>query len=386
MSRIRLMVFTVALLFVFPVAAFALSPGDRVTYVTGTTARSGTLLVQTSTLDLVARAGTVSTQDQVVPSVVHPVATPTPTPSPTPTPTPSPSPSPTPSPTPTPTPTPTGSSNCMPDPSSCGYPDIETTGIQAGHTLTQTSGVVKLTTDGMVYEDRQVNGQILVQARNVTIRNVKVVMPAGASPGQIAIAVQPGGDWNQAPSAALTVEHAEIDFNGALEEKGIAFGGYTVRSTLFHNGSDCAFFGDNSTITDSLCASGPDTNDDGWPDASFGCPNGPHYDGFQSDGVDTTATVEHNVIRNPCGQTSAIILCNVGQTCRNIHITNNLMAGGGWTLYCTDGGGANGETVTGNRFARTYYPQGGYWGPAARCEQADVWSGNVWDDTSVPLG
>jgi hypothetical protein len=105
MSRIRLMVFIVALLFVFPVAAFALSPGDRVTYVTGTTARSGTLLVQTSTLDLVARAGTVSTQDQVVPSVVHPVATPTPTPSPTPTPTPSPSPSPTPSPTPTPTPT-----------------------------------------------------------------------------------------------------------------------------------------------------------------------------------------------------------------------------------------------------------------------------------------
>lgn len=88
----------------YPIAAFALSPGDRVTYVTGGTPRSGTLLVQTSNLDLIARSSTISTQDQVDPSLVKPVVVSTPTPSPTATPSPTPTSTPTATPTPSPTP------------------------------------------------------------------------------------------------------------------------------------------------------------------------------------------------------------------------------------------------------------------------------------------
>ena len=46
-----------------------------------------------------------------------------------PAPSPTPTPSPTPSPTPTPTPTP-GGNNCMPNPSACGFPDVENTGVE----------------------------------------------------------------------------------------------------------------------------------------------------------------------------------------------------------------------------------------------------------------
>jgi Calcineurin-like phosphoesterase len=67
--------------------AAAFSPGDHVSYVSAGTQRSGVLLVQTPALDLVARDGTTSTQDQVAPAVVHPFASPTPTPTPAPTPT-----------------------------------------------------------------------------------------------------------------------------------------------------------------------------------------------------------------------------------------------------------------------------------------------------------
>ena len=44
-----------------------------------------------------------------------------------------------------------------------------------------------------------------------------------------------------------------------------------------------------------------------------------------------------------------------------------------------------GETVSGNRFARTWFPRSGYWGPTTGCEDADVFSGNVWDDTGAAL-
>ena len=60
------------------------------------------------------------------------------------------------------------------------------------------------------------------------------------------------------------------------------------------------------------------------------------------------------------------------------------MAGGGWTVYCNAGPDVPNETVTGNRIARTYYPQGGYYGPFAGCDAADVFTGNVWDDTGAP--
>jgi hypothetical protein len=273
-------------------------------------------------------------------------------------------------------PPPPGGNNCMADPSVCGFPDVENTGVTPGTQLTPVNGSVTLSTPGQVYENKLVTGSIWVKAPNVTIRNVKLVATDDS------YAIRAFG-W-QDNVDGLVVDHVEIDLNGKLDIKGIAFDGYTAKNVFFHNGSDCAHFGDNVVIQDSLCVSGPDANDDGWPDGSSFC-NGPeHFDGYQSDGGDNI-TIRHNTIRNPCGQTSAILMSTNTSGIRNVTIQNNLMAGGGYTLYCNAGPDVANETVTGNRFAKTYYRGSGYWGPWTGCEDADVFSGNVWDDTGAAL-
>ena len=107
----------------------------------------------------------------------------------------------------------------------------------------------------------------------------------------------------------------------------------------------------------------------------------------------------HNTIRNACSQTSAILISTNTSPIRNVTITDNLMAGGGYTLYCDAGPDVQGtETVTGNRIAKTFFGAGragasdsssrggGYWGPTTECDDADTYSGNVWDDTGAAVG
>ena len=267
--------------------------------------------------------------------------------------------------------------NCMRDPSACGYPDVENTGVEPGVTLTPVSGSVTLSTAGQVYENKLVTGQITVTAPNVTIRNVKLV----ATDDWYGIKAF---GWNSNPDGLL-LEHVEIDLSNKTTGKGIAFDGYTARNVFFHNGSDCAHFGSGVVIEDSLCVSGPDANDDGWPDGSGFCDGPDHFDGLQSDGGDNI-TIRHNTIRNPCGQTSAILMSTNTSGIRNVTIEDNLLAGGGYTLYCNAGPDVPNQTVTGNRFSTYYFAKGGYWGPTTGCDDADVFSGNVWDENNQPLG
>ena len=60
-------------------------------------------------------------------------------------------------------------------------------------------------------------------------------------------------------------------------------------------------------IEDSLCSLGPDANSDGWADTTTFCGGGDHFDGIQSDGGNQVV-LRHNTIRNPCSQTSNILL------------------------------------------------------------------------------
>jgi hypothetical protein len=266
--------------------------------------------------------------------------------------------------------------NCMVDPSACGFPDVENVGVKPGVPLTPVSGEVTLSTRGQVYENKLVTGGITVTAPNVTIRNVKLV----ATDEYYGIRAF---GWLH-DTSGLLVEDVEIDMNGRLGIKGIAFDGYTARRVFFHNGSDCAHFGSDIVIEDSLCMSGPDANDDGWPDSTGFCNGEEHFDGLQSDGGDNII-IRHNTIRNPCSQTSAILMSTNTSGIRDVTISDNLMGGGGYTLYCNAGPDVPNERVTGNRFARTWYSKSGYWGATTGCQDADVYSGNVWDDTGENL-
>ena len=271
----------------------------------------------------------------------------------------------------------------MPDPSACGYPDVETVGVTPGTSLTPVNGVVTLSQSGQVFENKLVTGSIVVTATNVTIRNVRLLNTSSS----YAISVRPGQNWDRT-DANLLVDHVEIDLGGKLNIKGIAFNGYTLRNVFMHNGSDCAHFSGNVAIEDSMCVNGPDGNDDGWPDSTAFCNGTEHFDGFQFSGGGDIR-IDHNTMRNPCSQTSNILISNdpgYNSPIRDVAVTNNLLAGGGFSLYCADADDAvASETVTGNRIARTYHARGGYWGATAYCDDATSFSGNVWDDTGAAL-
>jgi hypothetical protein len=312
-----------------------------------------------------------------------PPATPVPTVSATQTPAPSQSPTATQTPTVAPTattagptvppasPTPTASSTtpagCMAVPSACGWPDASNTGTTGP--LTVVSGNVTLSTPGMVYANRDVRGCIRVTAANVTIRNVRVTCSSWYA---VSVVAGTGSDPWVAPNANLLIEDSEINLAGQLEGKGIAFAGYTARRVHFYGGSDCAHANANVVIADSFCeipAGGP--------------ADGPHYDGFQSDGG-SNLTFRHNTIRVPYSQTSAILMSTNTSPIRNVSIVDNLVAGGGYTIYCgTDSGGdVPGLTFTGNVISRTYFARGGYWGPVTGGLLGCPASGWRWDGQS----
>ena len=79
---------------------------------------------------------------------------------------------------------------------------------------------------------------------------------------------------------------------------------------------------------------------------------------------------------------AAIISNSGGDT--NVLIENNLLAGGGWTLYCESGGTGTNYRVINNRFSRKFGPKVGYFGPSTECSD-ETQSGNVYHETGRPL-
>ncbi len=260
-------------------------------------------------------------------------------------------------------PTPTGPVSCMSQPSACGWPDATNTG-PTGPLTVRSSGLT-ISTAGAVVQNLDIRGCVTVLARNVTIRNSRITCSA-----PYAVSVRAGdprvdNGW-QAADANLLLEDVEIDFAGQRDGKMIAFSGYTARRVWFHGGSDCAHFGVNVTVEDSFC------------DIPAGGPtDGPHYDGLQSDGG-RNIVIRHNTIRVPYSQTSAILMSTNTSPIADVAIVDNLVAGGGYSIYCgTDSGGAVRGTFTfgGNVVSRMFFPRGGYWGPTTSCPA----SGWRWD-------
>lgn len=332
------------------------------------------------------------------PSTTSPSPSPT-SPSPSPT-TPSPSPT-TPSPSPTvtvpPTTPPTGPVlGCMPVPSRCGWPDATNTGVPAGTVLTNRSGKVTLMS-GQSLINVNLSGCIQVLGSNTVIRNVRISVTCNT---YYAI------DYEDAPSNGNNlVENVEIDMaplpasssiiSGRLGQRSITGSGFTVKKVWWHNGADCVHYSSNVVVQDSFCDLAK---------IPAGYPGDPHIDGFQSSGG-TNVLLKHNTIRNPNGQTAAIINgpdLNVLGPQTNVRIVDNLMTGGGWTVYCDahseQGGPVPTSEFHGNRFARGYYTgsdnqggsfhnRSGQWGPMTDCNHvpaAQVY-GNVWDEDNSPI-
>jgi hypothetical protein len=123
-----------------------------------------------------------------------------------------------------------------------------------------------------------------------------------------------------------------------------------------------------------------------------------HVDGVQTYGLADTGglLIIHNTILgqettgnvSTDGNTSSCIALISGQ--HDITIDNNFLAGGGYTIYGPSQAAelAANVHVTNNHFSRSLYPNGGFYGTHTGFDLDGVgfvWSGNVWDETGLPL-
>jgi hypothetical protein len=118
---------------------------------------------------------------------------------------------------------------------------------------------------------------------------------------------------------------------------------------------------------------------------------GDHTNGIYTAGTTKPLMVYGNTIFNSLGQTDDINLdaSGPGQHVANKFVVDNLLAGGGYSIYggSSHGGRTSDIVIENNEFGRLYYPNSGQWGPAAFFDPrraGNVWSGNFWAGTSRP--
>ena len=273
--------------------------------------------------------------------------------------------------------------NCMKSPSACGYPDASNTGVPAGTTL-KTVGTQVTKGPGWYFDSRgwvvvNGNGAVLsglyipygvnIEASNVTLKNDKIVVG-----GQSAIAVALRHTTN------ATVENCTISgFNSGSERMmtGVkdVFGDATGTQVLNNNISNY----ETGVQLGAGLVQGNFIHNPGYITAD-------HTNGIMSNGGGTALlTINHNTVFNDRGQTDAVALFEDFGVQTNRRVTNNLLAGGGYSLYGGQkaGGPASSNIViSGNRFGTGYFAQAGQYGPVTQFDSSgsgNVWSGNVWD-------
>jgi hypothetical protein len=266
---------------------------------------------------------------------------------------------------------------CIANPAACGFPDASNTGVPAGITLKRHNGDLQMQAN-TEYEALDVRGCVRVAGSNSALRRSRVL----ADCQHMAIDVEAIGISN------VVFEDIEIDLSGMggrMNVRALSGSGFTARRIHWHGGADCLHFGSNVVIEDSFCE---------LPKLPEAYPGDPHLDGFQSSGG-SDVLIRHNTIRNPNNSTSVIINGTAPHIPPqfNVRIINNLMAGGGWTVYCNAHGQIPSATIEfrDNRISRSYFTfqgikaRGGYWGPMTDCKGVPGVETTVWDEDNTPV-
>lgn len=240
---------------------------------------------------------------------------------------------------------------------STGWPDASSTGVPAGTSLTIVNSDVNITVAGTIYENRDVRGCITVNAPNVIIRKSKVSCPGGAI---------------SSLSTNLLVEDVTIECQSKVQTAAIGADNYTARRVNVSKCENLLWAGDNVTIEDSYLHDpipyDPETD--------------PHVDGIQMY-FGSNVTMRHNRIYagNKSNVANSAIIT---QYASNVTIDNNLLAGGGYTVYCNDKGSGV-LRVTNNHFSTIFFPKVGLYGPWLNCKNQSQVTGNVYHETGQLL-
>ena len=233
-----------------------------------------------------------------------------------------------------------------------GFPNENNTGLIDRSALEFHDGNLTVTEDGTVIENLEINGRLLIAARNVIVRNVWVY-----TTDFYTVQVIKGG--------SLLIEDSEIGHPSYRGERGIAGKNVTARRIDVHDVADGIKTGDNG-VYDRIYCHDLASNGIG------------HHDCFQDDGGGDNWIIKNSTIDARGGNAAVFIKSDKGPI-RNVRVENNYLNGGHYTIYSVEGYGGYGDptgvVITNNRFGRDYD-----YGVLDR--DGDItWSDNTWADT-----
>ncbi len=214
-----------------------------------------------------------------------------------------------------------------------GWPDATNTGVPAGVTLTP-SGDIVITQAGTVISGLDIHGTVTIDAPNVTLMNCKVT-----SPSFFIVNIAAG-------VTGAVVQNCEINGVGSGNDGSCGINGHGT------------FIGNNIyNVENGINVTGSSVIENNYIHG-LQASGSPHYDGIQIDGGVSNISVSHNTVINDFGQTSAVIIDNFWGPTSNISVDNNLLVGGGYTVY--DDAHFNSSPITGVSFTNNHLASGQY--------------------------
>jgi hypothetical protein len=202
-----------------------------------------------------------------------------------------------------------------------GQPTCTGAGLSNPGALVVSTGTVTITTNGAVVENREIRGRLLINANNVTVRNVWVWSS--------------GTSTIQTSSSGAVFDHVEVGKQGTPNERGIAaYGsGITIRNSYIHDvedgikmGSGGTYTGNRIQLLDSPASS-------------------PHSDAIQADGGQSNVVITGNCLDSRTfggglGNAALQIDTSLGGI-SNFRIEGNALNGGNYTVFWRNGGNGN---------------------------------------------
>ena len=277
--------------------------------------------------------------------------------------------------------------DCSRVPHQCGYPDATNAGVLAGTTLRQVPaqvsrgrgwhydprGWVEVSGNGAVLQGLTISHTIDITASDVTIKDVRVSLSGDNF----------GIDLRHTHN--VTIEDSDISspyadsrrlMVGVKDVYGDSTGTRILDNNIWHTATGVQVgegLIENNYIHD------------------VGYKAGDHVNGITVNGGTVPLAILHNTVFVNLGQTDAISLFEDFGVEANKAIKDNLVAGGGYSIYGGQNSGgpaAYNIRITGNRFSRKYYRHGGQFGPLAAFRSSgrgNAWSGNTWDGSGATV-
>jgi hypothetical protein len=277
--------------------------------------------------------------------------------------------------------------DCIRVPHACGFPDATNTGVPKGTALRSVPGQVSsgpgwyfnaddndvvVTVNGTVLSGLYIPRTIVIDASDVTVKNVLVV-----TGGAFGISLR--------HATGVTIEDSTISgrnlaggrVNSAIDDV------YGDSTGIVIKNNNISRFRTGMLISTGLIV-GNYIHDPGYI-------YGDHTNGILADRTAEPLTIYGNTVLNDLGQTDDISLdsSRSGQDVANKIVVDNLLAGGGYPIYGGDskGNSTSNIVIEDNEFGQLYYPRSGQFGPVTYFDPTgtgNVWSGNVWSGTNLP--